>query len=198
MDSLLVENWPKLQRGRMVLAFSGWMDGGDVSTGTVQRIVDQVRATPFASIDPESYYIYNFPGAMEVTALFRPHIRIEGGLVREYRPPTNRFYGDEGRNLAFFIGKEPNLNWRQFGDCIFALAARIDVSLIIFVGSFGGSVPHTREPRLYATVSDAQLLAPLERYGVRPSDYEGPGSFTSFLMTQAEARGFEMITNSSS
>ena len=30
---------PQLHKATMLLAFTGWMDGGDVSTGTVQRLV---------------------------------------------------------------------------------------------------------------------------------------------------------------
>ena len=68
------------------------------------------------------------------------------------------------------------------------------ISRILFVGSFGGSVPHTRQPRLYVTCSDAELLSEMERYGIRRSGYEGPGSFTSYLMTQAESAGLQMVS----
>ena len=54
------------------MAFSGWMDGGDVSTGTVRRMVELLDAEYVAEIDPEPFYIYNFPGTMEVAAMFRP------------------------------------------------------------------------------------------------------------------------------
>src|SRR5205823_5431509 len=63
-----------------------------------------------------------------------------------------------------------------------------------FVGSFGGSVPHTREPRLYVTCSDARLLPEMERYGIRRSGYEGPGSFTSYLLTRAPSAELEMTS----
>ena len=84
--------------------------------------------------------------------------------------------------------------WRAFGDCIFQLAHKIGIRRILFVGSFGGAVPHTREPRLYVTCSDAEMLRQMEQYGVRRSGYEGPGSFTSYLMTRATPEGFEMAS----
>lgn len=185
---------PKLDQATLVLAFSGWMDGGDVSTGTVRRLVHLLDAQPLADIDPEPFYIYSFPGSMEITALFRPHIEIEDGLVKSFDAPTNTFYVHESGNLLLFIGKEPNLHWRPFGDCIFHLVREVGVQRILFVGSFGGSVPHTREPRLYVTCSDAKLLPQMEKYGVRRSAYEGPGSFTSYLMTQAKRAGVDMVS----
>jgi hypothetical protein len=34
----------------------------------------------------------------------------------------------------------------------------------------------------------------MERYGMRRTGYEGPGSFTSYLLTQAPAAGLEMTS----
>ncbi|MCR4414239.1 MAG: PAC2 family protein [Thermoguttaceae bacterium] len=193
-DPLIFLRRPSLSQGTLVLALSGWMDGGDVSTGTVTRLVHLLDAQPFAEIDPEPFYLFNFPGSMEIAALFRPHVVIEDGLVASCEMPTNVFSAHEPANLAFFIGKEPNLQWRTFGQCVFRLARDVGVRRIVFVGSFGGAVPHTREPRLYVTCSDAGLLPEMDQYGLRRSGYRGPGSFTSYLMSRAGAEGFEMVS----
>jgi predicted ATP-grasp superfamily ATP-dependent carboligase len=193
-DLLKIDGCPKLQGGTLVLALTGWMDGGDVSTGTVGRLVDLLKAKRIAEIDPEPFYIYNFPGSMEVAAIFRPNVVIEAGRIRSIEMPSNTFYAAEEPRLVLFIGKEPNLRWRTFGECIVSLARQADIARILFVGSFGGLVPHTREPRLYVSCSDPHRLPEMRQYGLRPSNYEGPGSFTSYLMTQAESAGLEMIS----
>jgi len=193
-ESLRFQHGPELKGATLVLALTGWMDGGDVSTGTVRRLVDLLNARPIAEIDPEPFYIYNFPGSMELVALFRPTIKIEDGQVVSVEMPANTFYSHEPANLVLFLGKEPNLRWRDFGECILELAHRVGVRRVLFVGSFGGSVPHTREPRLYVTCSDVKLLPEMERYGLRRTGYEGPGSFTSYLLTQASSAGLEMIS----
>src|SRR3954453_7791545 len=95
----------------MLLAFTGWMDGGEVSTGTVRNLLANLSADPIADIDPEPFYIYNFPGSMEVAALFRPEVQYVDGLITELEMPENRFYCDRGRNMVLFLGKEPNLRW---------------------------------------------------------------------------------------
>lgn len=195
VDALLhIERRPTLHGATLVLAFTGWMDGGDVSTGTVKRLVDLMDASSIAHIDPEPFYIYNFPGSMEMAALFRPTIEIEEGLVKAIELPENRFYAKEAADLVLFVGKEPNLRWRTFGDCVFRLAREVGVKRIVFVGSFGGAVPHTREPRLYVTCSDAKMLPEMALYGVRRTGYAGPGSFTSYLMTRAPTEGIEMVS----
>jgi predicted ATP-grasp superfamily ATP-dependent carboligase len=193
-DDLHVHRRPTLHDATLVLAFTGWMDGGDASTGTVRRLIDLVKAEPVGDIDPEPYYIYNFPGSMEIAALFRPHIEIEDGLVKSLEPPSSTFYVADKANLALFVGREPNLKWRAFRDCVFAFARLAGVSRLLFVGSFGGAVPHTREPRLYVTCSEADMLTEMERYGVKRTGYEGPGSFTSYLLAEAPAARLRMAS----
>src|SRR5579885_3678064 len=127
-DLLRFHHRPVLGEATLVLAFSGWMDGGDVSTGTVRRLVDLLEAQPLAEIDPEPFYICNFPGSMEVAALFRPNIEIEGGLVKKLEMPEANFHCHEPARLVLFLGKEPNLRWRTFADGIFELARVVGVT----------------------------------------------------------------------
>ena len=193
-DLLLSEELPKLDGGTLLLSFSGWMDGGDASTGTVSRLIRLLDAPQVAEIDPEPYYVFNLPGSMEHAAQFRPHIDIEEGLVRSVDMPTNQFFYAESANLLLFKGKEPNLKWRTFGDCIFEVARKCDVDRLMFVGSFGGMVPHTREPRMYVTCSDEKLHDEMAPYGMRRTGYEGPGSFMTYLMSKAPEQGLDMVS----
>jgi proteasome assembly chaperone (PAC2) family protein len=191
---LRLRDCPAYSHGTLILAFDGWMDGGDVSTGTVTRLVHLLGARTVAKIDSELFYIYNFPGSMEVAALFRPHCRIEDGVVKKVTMPTNTFHAYDDGQLVLFLGKEPNLRWRDFGEAIFEFARRAGIHRIFFVGSFGGAVPHTRQPRLYVSASSQQLLDEMQPYGVRRSTYAGPGSFTSYLMTRASSVGIDMVS----
>ena len=50
-----------------------------------------------------------------------------------------------------------------------------------------------REPRLFGSVSHEHLKEEMRQYGVKLSDYEGPGSFASVLLKEAKGRGVEMI-----
>ena len=184
-DSLMTFDPPTLDNGSMLLAFSGWMDGGEVSTGTVNHLMSTLDTRKVAEIDPEGYYIYNFPGTMELASVFRPNVKYEDGLVQSLELPENTFHCDERRKLVLFTGKEPNLNWRDFGDRIFDLARQMGVHRIVFVGSFGGAVPHTREPRLFCSVSHEDLKPEYAAYGLKFTDYEGPSSFVSFLLSRA-------------
>jgi hypothetical protein len=185
---------PKLNDATLLLALTGWMDGGLVSTGTVRSLMDGRVLTKVAEIDPDPFYIYNFPGSMDVAALFRPEVKYENGLITSFGLADNTFHVDAAANLAFFVGKEPNLRWPSFSDAIFAFAREVGVKRIVFMGSFGGSVPHTREPRLYGSVSHERLRPLLDQYHVRPSDYDGPSSFATYLLYHSGANDVEMIS----
>lgn len=191
-EQLQVRARPNLDEGRLILAFSGWMDGGDVSTGTVKWLAETLTTQKVASIRPEGFYIYSFPGSMEISTLFRPHTEVVDGLIRAYEPPANDFFCDPRNNVLLFSGKEPHFGWENFADCLFDFAKQVGVAAFFFVGSFAGTVPHTRQPRLVSTVSDVSLKNVLEPFGIRFTNYEGPASFSTYLMTQAARRGFCM------
>lgn len=178
----------------LVLGFSGWMDGGDVSTGTVRYLIDKLHAHELARVNPEGFYIYSFPGSMEVTSMFRPHCRVEKGIIAEFEPPANTFYWAELQNLILFLGKEPNTGWQAYSNAVFEICRRYEVSQIFFVGSVASAAPHTREPRVSCSASTEEFRDRLSEVGLRPVDYEGPASFVTYLTVRAAERGFRMAT----
>jgi len=195
-DCLTLMNPPALAGGTLLLALTGWMDGGDVSTGTVKHLMDNRKLDEIARIDADPFYIFNFPGPMEVAAVFRPEVRIRKGMVRRSpKFPENVFHADVAGKLVFFLGAEPNLKWQRFADAIFRLCTAAGLTRIVFMGSFGGTVPHTREPRMFGSVSHEHLLEILTLHNVKPSEYgPGPSSFSTLLLAQAPAHGIEMLS----
>ena len=193
-DKLRIHRQAKLHDPRLLIGLSGWMDGGNVSTGTVKLLAEELDAQKLAEIEPEEFYIYNFPGSMELAAMFRPHTRIKNGLVLSCETPKNIFFCDEKNNLILFLGKEPNLRWAEYIDCIFSLCRKFGIKMIYFIGSVAGLVPHTRQPRFSCSVSDKKLKETMSQYGVRFSNYEGPASIITQLTTQAKQNDLGMAT----
>jgi proteasome assembly chaperone (PAC2) family protein len=191
---LKFESTPKLTDATLLVALAGWMDGGLVSTGTVRSLMNGRALTHIATIDSDPFYIYNFPGSMEIAAVFRPHVKYEQGFITDLQVPENVFHCDEANNLVFFIGQEPNLKWQAFADAIFELAETVGVKRIMFIGSFGGTVPHTRDSRLFGSVSHALLRERLDQHNVRLSDYEGPSGFSTLLLAQSPKHDIEMMS----
>lgn len=193
-DDLTFHTHPEMTRPRLLIGLSGWMDGGEVSTASLRYIAAHLDAEPLADIDPGPFYLYSFPGTMQFSELFRPHVKIEDGLMMQLEHPPCRFFWCPGENLILLIAKEPNVHWRRFADCIFEVVRRFDVELCYFIGSVGGGAPHTREPRLYASVSAAWMRERLASFGVRMSNYEGPGSFVTYLTHRASLEALPMAS----
>jgi proteasome assembly chaperone (PAC2) family protein len=193
-DKLHIYKRPKLNNPSLLLGFSGWMNGGEVSTGTVKLVAEKLGAEKLAEIEPEGFYIHSFPGSMETTAMFRPHTKIKNGLITSFKDASDVFLYSRQANLILFLGKEPNLLWREFANCIFSLCREFGVETIYFIGSVSGLVPHTREPWIFCSVSDATLKERLERYGVKFTDYEGPASIATYLTANCGEQGLKMIS----
>jgi proteasome assembly chaperone (PAC2) family protein len=191
---LHIHTRPNLETATLLLGFSGWMNGGEISTGTIQCLIDKLNAKQFAEIEPEGYYINNFPGSMELTALFRPHTKISDGLITDFEMPSNNFFYDEDTELIFFLGKEPNLQWHDFAEDIFSLCSEFNVQMIYFIGSVAGLVPHTRKPRLFCSLSDRHLKEKFEKYTLKFSNYEGPASIITYLTVNAKRHGLSMAS----
>lgn len=174
------------------MGFSGWMDGGEVSTGTIEFLIEQFKMQECASINPRGFYIINFPGDMEEAELFRPYVKIEKGIISEFGMPGNLFFCSPEQQLVLFSGEEPNMRWEDFADCVLAFCKSFNVKIIYFIGSVAGLTPHTREPRITFSASDEKLRDNLLQIGLQPSEYEGPASFMTYLASRAPEEGISM------
>jgi predicted ATP-grasp superfamily ATP-dependent carboligase len=160
----------------------------------VEYIATTLEMESLAEIDPGPFRIYNFPGSMEVSALFRPMTEIEDGIILTYDEPANSFYIDAAQRLVVFQGREPHLQWRRFADALLEVMNACDVREVCFVGSVAGLVPHTRAPRFRGTVSHEDLLDTLAEHGIAPTNYEGPASFATHLSLRCRERGIRMLS----
>ena len=191
---LLEEPPPNLRDATLLIGLTGWMNGGNVSVGCTECLRSELGAMPVARIQPEVFYIYNFPGSMDVSAMFRPHVKIEEGLLKTIEPPANLFFASAEHNVVIFEGKEPNFHWREFAECFLTVIERFNVRRTYFVGSVAGVTPHTRDPRISASVSLPEIKDELAAAGIRFSNYEGPGSFITYLTALCTQRGLEMAS----
>jgi predicted ATP-grasp superfamily ATP-dependent carboligase len=211
MTDLKIERLPEVECPVMVLGFSGWMDGGRVSTATVGYLGERLGAERLGEIDAGDFQIFNFPVAtlpitiyvedghaivapvspMESAAAFRPHCRIANGRLEKLVLPANRFFASEKHGVALFSGEEPHMRWRSYSDCVFEVAERIGVRQMYFVGSVAGPVPHTREPRIRSSLTNDARREEFEALGIAFTDYEGPSSIVTYLMQHAPDHGIE-------
>ena len=192
MESLKIHNRPSLKNPSMVIGFSGWMDGGDVSTGTIKYFNFKLKTKKFGEIDAQNFYFFNFPSTMHETLQFRPNTKIQDGLIVDFQYPKNEFFCSEKNNLILFNGKEPNINWNEYANCIFEVAREFKVKNIFFIGSVAGLIPHTRRVRISCYFSSEKQKSTVRDREFKLSNYQGPASLTTLLTKLSPEKGIKM------
>ena len=185
MDELRVADRPELTKPVLVAAFRGWNDGGQAASLAGGYLAKQWAAARFADIDPENFYDF------QVT---RPQVSLVDGVTRKLDWPDNAFYhahlGEAGRDAVVFLGIEPNTRWRTFTQLIVALAADLEIELVITLGALLADVPHTRPAPVTGSASDPKLV---DELGLQTSRYEGPTGIVGVLHDACKAIGLPSV-----
>ena len=183
MSHVAYRTRPELSRPVMICAFSGWNDGGEAATTAARTLRSQWGARRFAEIDPEEFYDFQ---------VHRPTVRLEGES-RRIDWPANRFFSARinERDAVVFLGVEPNVRWRTYGESILQVCSELDVSLLVTLGAFLADVPHTRPAPVNAASEDPQWLA---KPGVVLARYEGPTGIVGALNAAAAKSGLSALS----
>lgn len=193
-ENLIITEKPTLRHPYMVCGINGWVDGGGAATGSVRYLVRNLGAKRFAEIPIDKFHIFQIPGQLSL----RPYVRMEDGILKGHRFPQNRFFyfvnPSADNDLIFFRGTEPNLNWKEYADAILDVAEEFAVSRIYLLGGVLDKTPHTREPSISCSCSSEQLKEEMQKYNVRFSNYEGPGSFATTLLYTCQQKQVEMVS----
>ena len=192
-DRLIIQDKPELIAPYILVGLKGWLNAGEVSTGSIDYLRHKLGARSFASIEPAGFYIYQIPSS-PVEQTTRPLVKIKEGLVKKLDLPRNEFFfwkSGAAHDLILFLGVEPNLDWPAYAQAIVDVARQFQVPRIYSLGGIFDQVPHTRQTRIMATVSHPRLKDELKTFA-RFTDYEGPSSFNTMLLTIAREQGIEM------
>ena len=190
---LIIQDKPELVAPYVMVGLKGWLNAGEVSTGSIDYLRRKLDAHPFAYIEPAGFYIYQIPSSTAEQSM-RPLVKIKEGLVRKLDLPRNEFFfwkSGAARDLILFLGVEPNLDWPEYAQAILDVARQFKAPRIYSLGGIFDQVPHTRKTRILATISHPQLKDELKTFA-RFTDYEGPSSFNTMLLSIAREQGIEM------
>ena len=112
-DRLIIQDKPELIAPYIMVGLKGWLNAGEVSTGSIDYLRRKLGARPFASIEPTGFYIYQIPSSTAEQTM-RPLVKIKEGLVKKLDLPRNEFFfwkSGAAHDLILFLGVEPNLDW---------------------------------------------------------------------------------------
>lgn len=192
--SAIITEKVNLRRPYMVCGISGWVDGGQAATGSIEYLVKKLGARKFAEIPISRFHIFQVPGQLSL----RPYIEIEDGILKEHRFPENQFFyrvdPDADNDVILFQGTEPNLNWEEYADAILGVAEEFFVPRIYLLGGVLDRTPHTKEPAVSCTCSSSELKEEMRKYSVQFTNYEGPSRFGSTLLHICQQEKIPMVT----
>ena len=135
----------------LVLGMDGWIDAGAGAGTAMAHLLSECPSELIATFNTDQFVDYRDR---------RPVVRIADGLVEAVTWPRIELRAGQdkaGRDILFLVGPEPDMAWRTFVAAVVGLAQELGVRLVVALGAFPLSVPHTRPVRLAATATSQEL-----------------------------------------
>jgi proteasome assembly chaperone (PAC2) family protein len=185
---------PLLRDPIMLIAFSGWSDAGEASTGAITHILatatedaeNSFAPTLIAEIDSEEYYDFQ---------VNRPLINVDDALIRTITWPGLQIFGVHNshgdRDFVLVRGVEPSMKWQTFAHEILDLVDDLEINLVVTLGSMLADTPHTRSIPVTGTAAHPDMAARLK---VEMSKYEGPTGILGVLAHGCIERGIDTVS----
>jgi hypothetical protein len=142
---------PPVSEPVLVLALDGWIDAGFGAAVARRALLEANPTEPVATFDTDR--LLDFRAR-------RPTMRLVDGEVTSITWPTIELRASVDAAdppLVFLVGAEPDHAWGAFGAAVVDLAQVLDVRLVVGLGAYPTTVPHTRPPRLAASLSTPAL-----------------------------------------
>jgi proteasome assembly chaperone (PAC2) family protein len=188
MDEIIYYETPNLNQPYLVAGFEGWPNAAEVSSFSLQHLVESLKATKFASIPMENFYQMSSN---------RPTAVIKDGRLMKLNFPGNHFYYSKdplGKDLILFSGMEPHLRWNIFADLFLDLAQRFAVPQLFTLGGTYDYIPHTHPTIVSALFNQEGLKEEVIEAGLNLTEYAGPISIHTFLLEAAGKRGLKAVS----
>ncbi|MDX1447488.1 MAG: PAC2 family protein [Acidimicrobiia bacterium] len=186
MDSVIWEQRPVLRDPAAVLAFEGWGDAGESSSGAVRHLLEIFDAERVATIDADEFFDFQ---------VRRPVVLFDEDDNREIAWPETEIWMVSppwsGSDLIVVTGPEPHSRWKRFSNQLIEVLRSLGVRRAVTLGAFIGQVPHTLPVPLMGSGADRETLA---RHSLFVSDYEGPTGIVGVLTTSLAGAGIETVS----
>lgn len=182
---------PELKAPIMVAGFRGWSDAGNVSSGTLQYLIETLQPKTAATISDEPFVHYTAE---------RPVAQIEDGIIHELEPMVTElsyWTNTEGdHDLVFLMAREPNLNWMCYANGVLDIVRRLNIQRFYTIGGVQDTISHSGP--VLVTVVGSTLTAVAEilelEQGIRAAEYYGPVSIHSYLIRACAEAAVEAVS----
>ncbi len=182
---------PDLRNPLAVAGFHGWSNAGNVSSDTVEYLIDVLNPGVFARLNEEPFI--NF-------TLERPLGQIEDGVIHDLESMTTDLFSwsnpDGEHDLILMLGREPHYNWPGFSRILLDAMAKLDVKRLYTLGGVQDTISHTAPPIVSVVGSSPHVVVEASRLdeSIRSAEYYGPVSIHSFLIRACTEVGMEGVS----
>jgi len=144
---------PSLDSPVLIMVLEGWIDAGYAAGTAVQTLLHGLDTFPVATFDADQLLDHRAR---------RPLMHLVDGVNTglswpgiELRAGTDH----DGNDLLLLLGAEPDHLWRGFTEATIELAQDLGTRLVVGLGAYPATVPHTRPVTMSVTASSAELAS---------------------------------------
>ena len=156
---------PDLHDPILLVAWEGWNDAGESASTGARYLIQQLGAGIVARIDPEEFYDFTEARPM---ARYRNSERYISWPDTEFHQLQTR---PGERDVLVGIGIEPHYRWKRYMAAMSQLIDDTGAKLILSMGAVAANAMHTHPVHVRGSANNPALA---ERYGMHPSQFEGP------------------------
>jgi hypothetical protein len=174
-----------LERPVLVVALEGWIDAGMAASGAASTLLSELDTEIVASFDADELLDHRAR---------RPVLHLVAGVSEGMSWPSIEVLGAQdldGRDLLILAGPEPDHSWRAFGHAVVGLAADLGCEMVVGLGAYPATVPHTRPIRLSVTAGTEELAS---RWPYLRGSLDVPAGAQAVVERFASDRGMDSLT----
>ena len=144
---------PSLDEPVLVVVLEGWIDAGYAATTAAQTLLAGLDSFPVASFDTDALLDHRAR---------RPIMHLVDGVNTGLSWPSLELRGGidaAGNDVLLLLGAEPDHAWRAFTEAALDLAQGFGTRMVVGLGAYPATVPHTRPATLSVTAATPDLAA---------------------------------------
>lgn len=142
---------PSMDHPVLVVVLDGWIDAGYAAGTAMQTLLKDLDTYPVATFDADSLLDHRAR---------RPVMHLVEGVNTgmswpgiELRAGTDQ----DDNDLLLLVGAEPDHAWRGFINSVIELAQLFGVRMMVGLGAYPATVPHTRPVTMSVTAATEEL-----------------------------------------
>lgn len=144
---------PALDEPVLVVVLEGWIDAGYAATTAAQTLLAGLDSYPVASFDTDALLDHRAR---------RPIMHLVDGVNTGLSWPSLELRAGidaAGNDVLLLLGAEPDHAWRAFTEAALDLAQGFGTRMVVGLGAYPATVPHTRPVTLSVTAATPDLAA---------------------------------------